>query len=123
MRRNLIVGFVLSVLVGALVLLPRSPGLSTKVSVSFAAYTNDHWAVFQVHNRTTNQLLCAAGEIQLHKSNLWVADTHRVRRVPTPILEAGTSVSLFVPMDRPTNAWRCRILVTDLTNIQRRPWL
>ena len=38
-------------------------------------------------------------------------------------LESGASISLFVPVRHLTNAWRCRIFITDLADTQIHPWL
>ena len=124
MKRKLVLGcFVVCLVgIGSALYSGRSSKRAPKVSVSFAGYTNEY-AVFRIYNPSTNQLVCAAGKIELQKGNVWVADTNRLRHVPAPILESGASISVFVPVPHLTNAWRCRIFITDLADTQIHPWL
>ncbi len=72
-------------------------------------------ALLRIDNHSTRWLLYSQGRIQLRSGDEWFADTNQLPTVwNPPLIKAGASASVWVPVPSGMGTWRCRIILTDI---------
>ncbi len=137
MKRKLIIcsAFGLVALAAITAWLVDSSRVPTRITLSFAGYTNDaqglrsrlyqisdqsdrSMALFDLVNHTSRSFWCSPQRLQIKTGDQWTDDTNWVGYASTGATLAGKSAQalrLAFPVPTGSNTWRCSVELLDIT--------